>query len=304
MEICKPRPPEEPEYNNADFNARALSKLKVYEARRHLVLKPNEYPRFLYKYFSDVTKDEYLNDVIIDCDLYLNSPDDFNDPFDTSAKLVCESTPSELRKRFSDIVKKRSSEVTKKEREGMVTNMMVKHSANNNEWISDTFKKNTSSAGVFCMTTDPRNILMWSHYGGKHKGVVLQFEIARDPRSLLYALKVHYSNEYPIYNYAYEMDTDTFNAVMLRKAEAWRYEEEWRILRVGGAHTFQPFKPHAMTGVIFGCKATENFKEKIRHLIKRRQEKYGQDIKFFQSIQNGSKYAVSISSEPRACKTI
>ena len=68
---------------------------------------------------------------------------------------------------------------------------------------------------------------MWSHYANKHKGIVLQFEIAKNTETMLHAVKVNYSNEYPTLNFAQEM-SGQLAKIMLRKSKDWEYEKEWR----------------------------------------------------------------------------
>ena len=292
--MIKRRPPEEPEYASTDMHVLRLSRMKPHHARKLLTRDPNHYPRFLYKYVGVDKEQEHLRDILIDCDFYLNSPNDFNDPFDTSAKFVCEGPISKIRQRFMQIVKRRTSGLSRAEMEAQVTQMMVKRSESD-EWLIRACVDNTKNSGVFSMTSRPRNILMWSHYGSKHQGMVLQFDISKDPQSLLYALKNHYSNDYPTWNYINDLDKEMFNAVMLRKSKKWKYEKEWRILRIGGAHTYQPFKPSSLTGIIFGCKSPNSFKYRIQKLLKEREAKYKQTIKVYQCIQSDAEYSVSIA---------
>ena len=70
------------------------------------------------------------------------------------------------------------------------------------------FREQSEHTGVCSFAGDPLNILMWSHYASNHRGVCLQFDVAKDPINLLLALPVEYSDEYPVVNWitAFEID--------------------------------------------------------------------------------------------------
>ena len=109
------------------------------------------------------------------------------------------------------------------------------------------------SHGIFCLSTDPRNILMWSHYGQHHKGIALQFEYARDPVNFSYTLPINYSNRYPAINYF--AGREDYSTLVLRKYCDWAYEKEWRLVKNESAETYHSFCHEALTGVILGCSA-------------------------------------------------
>ena len=54
---------------------------------------------------------------------------------------------------------------------------------------------------------------------------------------------------------------------VLTKADRWRYEHEWRLIRPGGAGTFVSFDPRSLSGVIFGCSMPEADREQVREWL-------------------------------------
>ena len=82
-----------------------------YRERRYLLHRklPKPYPHFLYKFQSvdpgETMSINYLRDIIIESKLWLSSPNDFNDPFDSSAKITAEGSKSEKRDRFKAIAR-------------------------------------------------------------------------------------------------------------------------------------------------------------------------------------------------------
>ena len=105
--------------------------------------------------------------------------------------------------------------------------------------------------------------LMWSHYGDQHRGVCLGYSVPE--RSAGNVRKVEYGGDRLVKasdlgamlrgDEMARARVDT--AVMLRKAENWKYEREWRLIgRRGTAGS-----PLELEEVIFGmrCKATAKY---------------------------------------------
>lgn len=286
----KPRPPEHYEYESEKYRLKHFINLPELEKRKALHTI-NEYPHFLYKYVGSDTKIEHLQSLLIDSDFYLSSCRQFNDPFDTTAEIIKVRDIKLLRKKFDSIVKRREPFLNKVDRDKLVTKMMINNNQNPN-FDYEIFEKNMQGAGLFCLTEDPRSILMWSHYASNHEGVVLQFKISNDPASMLYALKMHYSKEYPKWSIS---DNDNLiKDVLLRKSIDWQYEKEWRILRIGGKDTFQPFKPEVITGVIFGCRAKSAYKYQVLEILDKRSKKYRFNVKTYSACMHKSSYKLNI----------
>lgn len=87
-----------------------------------------------------------------------------------------------------------------------------------------------TNVGIFCLTEDPTNHLMWVHYAGGHTGFVVGFNTSAP---------VFKENDAILDNVEYTDDpmpvvTDPSNPpprVFFLKSKVWRYEEEWRCFR-------------------------------------------------------------------------
>ena len=150
--------------------------------------------------------------------------------------------------------------------------------------------------GIMCFTQDHQNLLMWSHYANHHKGFVLEFDTAYDVSTLLRVSKVEYSNEYPILDYS-EMTNDQYKVVLLRKSEGWKYEQEWRMVVFNGANTNLPFKPAAITGLIFGCRADFEMKKRILSILEIRSSKKSPPLKIYEAVKHPREYKVTIQED-------
>ncbi len=288
--MAKLRPPTDPEYAKSDRGIINLNKLTNLMVRQYLRSEPNNYPHYFYKYLSCDMKEEYIRNLLIDSDFYLSSCKDFNDPFDTTANVIKSANLRIMRKRFGQIVDKNSANLSKLSRESKVSEMMKSY-ADKPDAYKNVLEKNTQAAGIFSVTENARDVLMWSHYASQHKGMLLQFEIAKDPESLLYALKMHYSLDYPSFDVSLNFETQ-FERIMLRKSEHWAYENEWRILRIGGAGTYQPFKHNALTSLILGCRSEPVFRDKVIKILKEREALKHPSIKVYKAEMHPSKYAL------------
>lgn len=97
--------------------------------------------------------------------------------------------------------------------------------------VVETLRKHLSGQrGVICFSTDWENPVMWAHYGAKHYGLCLGFEIPDE-----FAMRVSYEPS----RLDFDVDLSAFNAgispemvkaMLLTKFEAWRYENEYRVI--------------------------------------------------------------------------
>lgn len=68
--------------------------------------------------------------------------------------------------------------------------------------------------------------MLWSHYGNKHAGMALGFDLANQ-----FQEEIHYAGErspFPIENGSSVLDEAFMKRVLLTKFENWRYEDEVR----------------------------------------------------------------------------
>lgn len=108
-------------------------------------------------------------------------------------------------------------------------------------------EKINESKGLICLSETCDNPVMWGHYGHKHTGVAIAFEV---PKNIV--LKVIYSDsliEIPIdaKTKLPVPDTKTVDRLLRTKFRDWSYEREWRMFfeldhttAEGGLH-FQDF---------------------------------------------------------------
>jgi len=88
--------------------------------------------------------------------------------------------------------------------------------------------------GIFCLTENPLNLLMWAHYGDHHRGVVIEFDEAnpffnsiKGPEDdFRHFRKVNYADNRPS---IFLTPSDAIE-VFYSKSREWEYENEWRLI--------------------------------------------------------------------------
>lgn len=97
--------------------------------------------------------------------------------------------------------------------------------------LNETFK-------IGCLSTSPKNRLMWSHYADGHKGFCIEYDFKSISKDLL-PLPVIYSQKRPLipWEMALNQSDETkskciFQMIigLLTKDKEWEYEDEWRLL--------------------------------------------------------------------------
>jgi hypothetical protein len=156
-------------------------------------------------------------------------------------------------------------------------------------------QKTVNKVGVHSFAGCARNILMWSHYGAKHRGLCLVFEIANDPRISLQASPVRYTVKYPVVNWIKNFNNAAILRMVLTKHKGWKYEQERRIVKRNSANTHLKFQPTALRAIIAGCRATQDTFAKLKGLLDERNAVGMPPITVYQYLQDATRYKLRIS---------
>ncbi len=280
----------EPEFSNADLLTHYLASLPYPERRKKIQGSANDIPRFFYKYLGPNIKCEWLRDLLIDSKLFLKSPSDFNDPFDMKGQVLDEPNVDKKREYLKALYKRQVPLLNWKQRQVEVNKMMC--SLSTHEKLKQSFIKTIEDYGISCFSTEPRSILMWSHYGQHHKGVALQFDYARDISCFQYLLPIKYRKDYPTIEYY--ADHSRYEDVIQGKYEDWKYEKEWRLIKAEQRNTYHSFDKSALTGVILGCRVEQITEDRIRALLEERETMGHGEIKLYKASLHESKYKMVI----------
>jgi len=138
---------------------------------------------------------------------------------------------------------------------------------------------------IFCLSEINNNLLMWSHYSEKHRGVVIELEgIDALDSAWLAAQPMTYQSSPPmlatipewikIITGQQSIDLlSLFPKYACTKTPEWAYEKEWRVVsfkRKGetGHYTDYPFNPQELRSVYLGCDIPDDDANDIISLLK------------------------------------
>jgi hypothetical protein len=125
------------------------------------------------------------------------------------------------------------------------------------------------SLTLSCFSQINNSSLMYSHYADGHRGLCLEFKVIK--HAFFEALlPVQYPDQFPSLGF-FERDLrGMMNAQLLTKQPEWKYEKEYRIIKVDVPANFQKFPPEALTGIIFGLRTNDADITLIRELTSHR----------------------------------
>lgn len=252
-------------------------------------------PRFLYKYKAlDPQIPEsiaHVKDIIIHSRLWLSSPKAFNDPFDMKGRLDITGDAAAQRRRYRSLAKEHGS--SWKRARSFAAQMMRRPEAERRKALQRILDENLAKTGVCSLTGDPRNILMWSHYGGQHSGICLQFETSRCLGTLGRAIPVEYSETYPLVDWVEDFERHLASCV-LRKYKGWEYEQEYRIVLPGQANSHISFAPDALVGILVGCRASPKVKAALGEVMRERESIGLPDFRIYSAEQHPERYQLRV----------
>lgn len=250
-----------------------------------------EIPGRLYKYrsFSNLTLEALIGDKHFFAD-----PSCFNDPLDTKPVLATDLDAmalAEILRRLveervhaemtaaAEMIKSRGpktinhiEDLSRRRAEQMIAE--VRYNATNpdyeiedpeqlllRQYIENELLRRYDK-GIVCLAERSDCPLMWSHYGDQHKGVCIGYSVPERATENLYKVSYGGSRLIEARTVAAMVRGDETarrkvdEAVFTRKAEAWGYECEWRLIGPQGAQ----HSPLELEEVVFGMRCSDAIK--------------------------------------------
>lgn len=238
-------------------------------------------PPKLYKY-RDCDNDNHRR-ILTHNEIYFTSAKKFNDPFDGTVPIrfeigSIEQITQKAKKLAKDNFPLLNREQRREEVRKAVKRLTDPQDIERRKSIQR--KHVYNDYGIFSVSEDPINILMWSHYSCYHTGFCVGFDMSCFERminredfyskDLIDLRKIEYRNKYPVIN-PYIDDSHDINAkMMIYKSAYWSYENEYRLILMGNTNSSINIDPNVICEVILGCKIShENEEQIIEELMKR-----------------------------------
>jgi len=243
-----------------------------------------EKPKTIYKYCPLDTAEL----IIKSNSIKFSDPASFNDPFDCDVDLLEFKLQNKL-----DEQTVREIEIIK----NMYQNYPGFHDLIQKEgFIEKMYKEGqidkVKSARVSCFSLINNNVLMWSHYADKHKGICLEFDSDLTSYGFTNLLEdditvgpVGYT-EYERINYLSSDRRFAVCKLFLCKSSTWSYEKEYRLITLNRKPELQKFKNSYLKSVYFGLNITSL---EIENFIILCSEYNYKMLSFFKAEKNGPK---------------
>jgi hypothetical protein len=172
----------------------------------------------------------------------------------------------EWEKRVKKWAKRHDYELSNKQIKSKVLEV-IKQSKDHNFWEKIN-SNNLRSTGVFCLTEDSNNILMFSHYSKNHKGFCIGFSTAPQYTNFYYRVpikitnKINYVYRYTPLKYLDSPNEEFIKLAIFTKSKDWEYECEWRVFDLNNQGLI-PFEKTMIKEIIIGCQTENNFRNDL-----------------------------------------
>ncbi len=242
-------------------------------------------PQVLYRYrcFNNKHHEESL----FEREIYIPSAKEFNDPYDSKIPfryIEKDLTEENIYEKCLALAKASEPNLSEDYYQERAYKMQRKdylkdvHRLDLFDKIS--YERLCADFGIFCLTPDVENVLMWSYYANSHRGFCIGYNSEYLIKCGLFGMggEVFYDNTFPkIPLFWTENDFPMLN-ILLTKWEKWKHENEYRLI-----HRYQKGKTHvlppeAISEVVLGSQLSEN--EKLQQTEKIM--KFLPDTKIFQ----------------------
>jgi hypothetical protein len=117
-----------------------------------------------------------------------------------------------------------------------------------------------NSLGILSLSKNYNSILMWSHYGNSHTGLVFEFtprNLKKEDSYFFPLIEVDYVDKYEYLSYINHDHGQEITKLVLTKFKDWAYEEEYRCFGLDFCRQQRKFHKDELTGIIFGAKASQ-----------------------------------------------
>lgn len=210
--------------------------------------------------------------MMVEDTLYFADPATFNDPLDTKPTLDADLSNARLQKVLGGLVEERTKatmteaaktirykgpktleHIARQSRKAVEQLLAdIRYNSTNPDYEHDnpeavllagyieTELLRRYNRGVVSFAERAECPLMWSHYGDQHRGVCLGYSVPQDAVADVYKIKyggsrlVLASDVEAMLSGDESAQEKVDAAVLLKKAQAWRYEKEWRMLGLRG----------------------------------------------------------------------
>lgn len=272
-------------------------------------MTPKGPPKRLYKYrsFSDLTLGMLVDDTV-----YYADPATFNDPLDTKPALSTDVEAPVLGSCLTQMIETRThaelsaaaktiryrgpktldhiAQQSRKAAERLLAD--IRYNATNPLYEMDDPERfllgqnvqeellRRYGKGVFSLAERANCPLMWSHYGDQHRGLCLGYSVPPAAAADVHKIRYGGSRLVQASDVAAMLGGDDVarrrvdEAVLLKKAQPWAYEREWRLIGPRGEQD----SPLELEEIVFGMRCPAA----VMYTVIQALEKRDRSVRFFE----------------------
>jgi DUF2971 family protein len=145
--------------------------------------------------------------------------------------------------------------------------------------LANQISQSTDNSGVFSLSSNITDELMWAHYAASHCGIAIEYNLDHLTRfclkTSLHRFRVEYVDEPPSLDIQHlQNDPEIAVRTMLgHKSPRWSHEQEYRVL-LENIHGQIPHDYRAVKSITFGLKVPEKVQKQIYEATKHKVPKY------------------------------
>lgn len=217
----------------------------------------NDVPVKLFKYGS---ARGFQLESLRERSLYLAPPELFNDPFDCRPVFAWESM--NLDELMRDMIHVHAEDLSDgttnsyREQQEILRSQLPGDPNDLPAHVEENIARHMNSVGIHCLASEKDNILMWSHYGDNHRGLVIEYDTAQLWKCVMsegaVLERVRYEKDRP--QLILSPGGEWVMHMIFTKSEDWAYENEYRIVHKSGSRTKINLPQSAITGIYLGSK--------------------------------------------------
>jgi len=127
-----------------------------------------------------------------------------------------------------------------------------------------------NTSGIFSLTRNPTDELMWAHYADSHRGIAIEYDLDLltrfTPKPHLHTFGVEYEKFPPEFGINNLASSEALRIMLGYKSPRWFYEEEYRVL-VDNINGQMPHDFRAVKSLTFGLNFPKDKRQMIIDLI-------------------------------------
>ena len=232
-------------------------------------------PERVYKYRD--WNNKFHKRILTDCELFLASPAMFNDPFDCKIPVAywkLAENKELAQEYFHTVVDRYKQDLSPEDKSKEVERLIAEGRFRDDKFLltkeDDFFKGLNEQYGVISLTSNPKNVVMWSHYSNSHKGFCVGFnsrELFNNSDHFGRGGKVIYLKDFPEILPTEDLIQQLIKQMYI-KSDLWGYEDEYRLSKFEGSNMVVNFSPETLCEVILGCSINKSNKDEIVEITK------------------------------------